>query len=82
MYKLEGVGHQEIKKTKNYGLHECKVRTEIETKKQVKEEGPQVKPHCELFLADLPPALQSRQFLAGKNHFESFRIMLNHFESC
>ena len=33
---------------------------------KIKEEGPMVKPHCELFLADLPPALRSLQTLAGK----------------
>lgn len=35
---------------------------------KVKEEGPMVKPHCELFLADLPPALRSLQTLAGFFH--------------
>jgi len=35
---------------------------------KIKEEGPMVKPHCELFLADLPPALRSLQTLAGFFH--------------
>jgi hypothetical protein len=39
-----------------------------EKAEKVKEEGPMVKPHCELFLADLPPALRSLQTLAGFFH--------------
>jgi hypothetical protein len=41
------------------------------TEKAVEEpkvEGPCVKPHCELFLADLPPSLRSVQTLAGFFH--------------
>jgi hypothetical protein len=55
------------KSEKNYSKNKNVKKTEI-IKKQPKEEGPQVKPHCELFLADLPPALRSRQFLAGFFH--------------
>lgn len=40
----------------------------IEKVEKIKEEGPMVKPHCELFLADLPPALRSLQCLAGFFH--------------
>ena len=36
-----------------------------EKAEKIKEQGPMVKPHCELFLADLPPALRSLQTLAG-----------------
>lgn len=39
-----------------------------EKAQKIKEEGPMVKPHCELFLADLPPALRSLQTLAGFFH--------------
>lgn len=39
-----------------------------EKAEKIKEQGPMVKPHCELFLADLPPALRSLQTLAGFFH--------------
>ena len=38
-----------------------------EKAEKIKEQGPMVKPHCELFLADLPPALRSLQTLAGNS---------------
>jgi len=37
-------------------------------KKSFSEDSPIAKPHCELFLADLPPALRSLQSLAGFFH--------------
>jgi len=43
-------------------------KTTAETKKPLTEETPIAKPHCELFLADLPPALRSLQSLAGFFH--------------
>lgn len=36
--------------------------------KKISEDTPIAKPHCELFLADLPPALRSLQSLAGFFH--------------
>jgi hypothetical protein len=65
---LKTKNFKKSEKTGNGNYSKNKNVKKIETKKQVKEEGPQVKPHCELFLADLPPALQSRQFLAGFFH--------------
>lgn len=41
-----------------------------EKAEKIKEQGPMVKPHCELFLADLPPALRSLQTLAGNHLLE------------
>lgn len=55
------------KSTKTYQKNTKIVSKKAQTA-AIKEEGPQVKPHCELFLADLPPALRSRQFLAGFFH--------------
>lgn len=43
-------------------------KTTAETKKTTTEDTPIAKPHCELFLADLPPALRSLQSLAGFFH--------------